>query len=87
MGPNCYSGTVTYIGLSSSLSSSTSTFPLTAGHEEPVVNYATAMALAKVNDEDAPRYLEAYQARIDAENGIKYTRRRKVEKQDPQETP
>jgi hypothetical protein len=83
-GPSCYSGTVTYIGLPSSVASCNVTFPLTDGHAEPIVNYATAMALAKINDEDAPRYLERYEMRIAAEQGVKYTRRRKIEKEDPQ---
>jgi hypothetical protein len=83
-GPNCLSGTITYIGLPATIASCNVTFPLTMGHEEPIVNYATAMALAKVNDEDAPRYLERYEARVAAEQGVKYTRRRKVEKEDPQ---
>lgn len=83
-GPNCYSGTITYIGLPSAIASCNVTFPLTAGHEEPIVNYATAMALAKINDEDAPAYLDRYERRVMAEQGIKYPRRRKVEKEDPQ---
>jgi hypothetical protein len=85
-GPNCYSGTVTYIGIPGSISSCNVTFPLTASHEEPIVNYGTAMALAKLNDEDAPRYLERYEMRVAAEQGVKYTRKRKVEKVDPQES-
>ena len=85
MGPNAVSGTITYIGLPASVASCNVTFPLTMGHEEPIVNYATAMALAKLNDADADRYLERYERRVAAEQGMKYTKRRKVEKQDPQE--
>lgn len=86
-GPNCYSGTVTYIGIPGGLATCNVTFPLTREHEEPIVNYATAMALAKLNDEDAPRYLERYEMRVAAEQGVKYTRRRKVDKEDPQVAP
>ncbi len=86
-GPTCYSGTVTYIGLPGSIASCNVTFPLDAEHEEPIVNYATAMALAKINDEDAPRYLERYEARVASEQGVKYTKRRKVDKEDPEVAP
>jgi hypothetical protein len=86
-GPTCYSGTITYIGLPANIASCSVTFPLTMGHEEPIVNYASAMALAKLNDEDAPRYLERYEARVAAEQGVKYTRKRKIEKEDPEAYP
>lgn len=82
-GPNCYQGTVTYIGLPSSVASCNTTFPLDMEHEEPIVNYATHQALAKVNDEDAPRYMERYNERVAAELNQKYPRKRKVEKVDP----
>lgn len=85
-GPNCYSGTVTYLGIPDSVADGESVFPLTAQHEEPIVNYATSMALAKINDEDAPIYMEKYNMRVAAEQGIKYNRKRKVEKADPKET-
>jgi hypothetical protein len=81
-GPNVFSGTITYIGLPNSLATCNVTFPMGAEHEEPIVNYATAMALAKINDEDAPRYLERYNERIMAENG-RYPQPKKVEKERP----
>jgi hypothetical protein len=92
-GPACYSGTVTYIGIPSSITVVNTTtgitynasFHLTAQHEEPVVNYATSMALAKINDEDAPVYMDKYNQRVMAENGMKYTTKRKVERKEPKE--
>ena len=83
-GPTCYSGTITYIGIPSSIASCNVTYPLNFMHEEPIVNYATSKALDKINDEDAPRFMEMYNMRIAAENGVKYPQRRKVEKEDPQ---
>lgn len=78
-GPNTIEGTITYLGLPGSLASCNTTFPLDMEHEEPIVNYATAMALAKINDEDAPRYLERYEKRVEAENA-RYPLPYKVEK-------
>lgn len=68
VGPHPVSGTLTYLKKPGTLSTSSSTFDLPAQHEEPVVNYATAMALGKVNDTDAERYLTSYNTRIKAEN-------------------
>lgn len=79
-GPNSISGTVTYLGLPSEISSCNATFPLDLEHEEPIVNYATSKALAKINDEDAPKYMELYNMRIAAENE-RYPRPWKVEKE------
>ncbi len=84
-GPNCYSGTVTYIGIPSAITSATASFPLGQEHEDPVMNFAAGMSLAKVNYQASQGYLERYDMRIAAENGVKYPRRKKVEKADPQE--
>jgi hypothetical protein len=67
VGPNAISGTLSYVKTPAAMSTGSSTFGLPAQHEEPVVNYATAMALGKVNDTDAERYLSAYNNRIAAE--------------------
>jgi hypothetical protein len=67
VGPQPSGGTVTYLKKPGTLSTSSSTFDLPSQHEEPIVNYATAMALGKVNDTDAERYLTSYNMRIQAE--------------------
>lgn len=69
VGPAAVSGTLSYLKRPTAMTTSSVTFGLPAQHEEPVVNYATVMALGKVNDADAERYLVAYNARIQAENG------------------
>lgn len=66
-GPFPASGTVSYIKLPVSMSTASDTFGLPTNHEEPIVNYATVMALNKVNDADAERYLGAYNARVSSE--------------------
>ena len=81
-GPNCVSGTITYLGIPASIAHCNSIFPLGQEHEDPIVNYATNKALSKVNDEDAPRYMELYNARVAAENN-RYTRPWKTEKESP----
>jgi hypothetical protein len=67
VGPSPIAGTMSYIKMPSSMSTTSSTFGLPAQHEEPIVNYATAMALGKINDTDAERYAGSYNARIAAE--------------------
>lgn len=67
LGPNAIAGTMSYIKSPTVLSSSSTTFGLPQQHEEPIVNYATAMALGKINDTDAERYLNSYNMRIAAE--------------------
>jgi hypothetical protein len=79
-GPNCVSGTITYLGIPASIAHCNSIFPLGQEHEEPIVNYATNQALGKVNDEDAPRYMERYKERVAAESA-RYTRPWKTEKE------
>lgn len=79
-GPLCVSGTVTYLGFPDSIAHCNSIFPLGQEHEDPIVNYATNKALSKVNDEDAPRYMELYNLRVQAEN-VRYTRPWKTEKE------
>jgi hypothetical protein len=79
-GPNCLSGTITYIGIPDSIAHCNSIFPLGQEHEEPIINYATNQALGKVNDEDAPRYMERYKERVAAENA-RYSRPWKTEKE------
>jgi len=87
MGPSAYSGTVTYIGLPSTIASASSTFPLGSEHEEPIMNFAIAQALSKTNAQEAATYMARYDQRIATEQGVKFPQRHKVEKADPQEGP
>lgn len=66
-GPNPITADIRYQKHATSLHSAGVTFTLRERHEDPVVNYATFMALNKINDEDADRFLTAYKERLAAE--------------------
>jgi hypothetical protein len=68
-GPRVFAGTLTYIKTPTHMTTSSITFPLGSEHEVPIVNYATALALAKVNDADAPNYLALYTDNVNAKSG------------------
>jgi hypothetical protein len=59
-GPYAISGTLTYVKSPSHLSSTSVTLDIGHEHETPIIAYATAMALKKVNDADAADYLAVY---------------------------
>lgn len=65
-GPNPVSGTLTYVKAPTSLSTSSATFSLGKEHEVPIVFYASARALLKVNDADAQTFMTLYQDSIAA---------------------
>ncbi|HCV42403.1 MAG TPA: hypothetical protein DGH68_02895 [Bacteroidetes bacterium] len=68
-GPNVVSGTFTYVKHPSFTTSSNSLFDLATEHEGPVIAYATAQALLKVNDSDAATWLQLYNEAIEAMGG------------------
>lgn len=78
-GPNAIGATIRYIRVPANISDCNGNFELDIEHEEPIVNYATAMALAKINDADAERYLQRYVERIQFEHQ-KYYQPYKIEK-------
>lgn len=71
-GPNAFSATVRYIKVPEDISDPCAVFELDPEHEEPVVNYATAKALNKINDADSSKYMDFYANRVNAENGKYY---------------
>jgi hypothetical protein len=69
VGPSPISGTLTYLKSPNTFSGTSVTFSLDAQHEEPIVNYASALALDKVNDSDAERYFGYYKDTVAAKGG------------------
>lgn len=68
-GPNCISGTLSYIKRPADISTGSVTFTLGVEHESAIVEYATSMALAKVNDTDAQAHMDRYDAAIKSKGG------------------
>lgn len=68
-GPNCFAGTLSYVKRPTHITTGSITFGLNHEHETPIVNYATALALAKVNDADAENYLALYTDSVAAKIG------------------
>ena len=69
-GPNVLSGTLTYVKVPQTLSTTTSvTFGLSEEHEAAIVAYATAQALSKTNDADSDLWISNYSALVEAKGG------------------
>jgi hypothetical protein len=81
-GPNATGATIRYQKVPTNISDPCATFGLNVEHEEPIVNYATAKALAKINDADAERFMALYNDRVAAENN-KYPKPYRAEKAPP----
>lgn len=81
-GPNAYGATIRYFRLPTNLNDPCATLDLGEEHEEPICNYATSKALAKVNDRDAAAYMAKYDSRVAAEQG-RYPIPLRVEKAPP----
>jgi hypothetical protein len=60
-GPNVYSGTLTYVKVPATISTTSTTFGLGVEHEAPIVAYAAVNALLKVNDSDSDKWMTIYQ--------------------------
>jgi len=69
--PNVSSGTLTYVRSPAHISTNSITFEIGHEHETPIINYATAMALGKVNDADASAYMALYNDNVAAKAGRK----------------
>ena len=70
VGPNVISGTLSYIQTPTDISTTNSvTVSLGVEHESAIVNYATAMALLKVNDDDSDNYMSLYEGSIASKGG------------------
>jgi hypothetical protein len=68
-GPTPISGTITYLKAPTSLTTfATAVFELGPEHEEPVVNRASSLACAKINDADSEIWMGLYEARIEVAN-------------------
>jgi hypothetical protein len=65
-GPSPIGGTLTYVKMPSTLSTTGTTFTMGMEHEAPIVNFATAMGLLKINDADAETYLKLYADNVQA---------------------
>jgi hypothetical protein len=68
-GPNVYSGTLTYVGIPSTISSTSGTFDPGAEHEAAIVNYAASMALLVVNDAGSDQFMNLYLSAVQAKGG------------------
>jgi hypothetical protein len=69
VGPNVFSGTLTYVKSPTTMSTTSSTFTLGAEHESALVDYATSKALLKVNDSDSAAWMSHYMAAVEAKGG------------------
>ncbi len=66
-GPQAISSTITYQRQPRALGDICVESELDDEHDGAIVLYATAMALNKLNDEDADKYMSAYTTRVEAE--------------------
>jgi len=69
IGPNATSGILTYQKSPTPILDPCGEFPLSSCHENAIVDYATAKALAKLQDAGAEIYMGLYNARVQAEQG------------------
>jgi hypothetical protein len=67
-GPAPTAGIVKYIKTPQNLKNPNANLDLDAEHEEPIVNRATALALAKINDAESAFFMDLYKQRIAAEH-------------------
>jgi hypothetical protein len=70
-GPNCISGTLSYVKVPPNISSGSVTFGMSIEHESAIVEFGSAMALLKVNDADSESHMALYEKAIASKGGQK----------------